>query len=87
MSNKKGRLSTDAINDIISKYKQSAGIDKHLTAHALRKSAATELIKKGVDITTVSKILGHSSISTTQKYIAELSEEKERATNMLDNFI
>lgn len=87
ISNKKNRISTKAINAIITKYNEASGINKHLTAHCLRKSAATAMIKSGIELTTVSRILGHSSPSVTMRYVAEISEEKDKAVNCLDNFI
>ena len=42
---------------------------RQLSPHAIRHTFATELAKSGANVTTIAKILGHSSISTTQKYI------------------
>lgn len=42
---------------------------KQLSPHAIRHTYATELAKRGENVTTISKILGHTSIKTTQKYI------------------
>jgi site-specific recombinase XerD len=42
--------------------------DKELVAHAMRHTCASRLIEKGVDLYTVSKVLGHSNIAVTERY-------------------
>lgn len=49
--------------------------DKEITPHSLRRSYATNLLRGGVDIKTVSKMLGHTNINTTSRYIHFSSEE------------
>lgn len=62
------RLSTQGIANIISQFRQEAGIDRHITPHMLRHTVATLLLKNGVDIRVVQEFLGHASIATTQRY-------------------
>ena len=54
---------------MLKKYAKAAGIERNITPHMFRHSFATYLIEEGVDVSCVQKILGHSSIRTTQIYI------------------
>ena len=85
ISQKNGRLSPDAANDALKKYCIEAGIQKKITLHKLRSSAATNLAASKVDIQTIGNILGHRSTSTTLKYVAVLDENKKNAVGILDN--
>jgi site-specific recombinase XerD len=63
-----------------------AGISKKVTFHTARHTNATLLLSKGVPIETIRKILGHSSISITAAFYAEvLDSSKRAAVNTLDN--
>ena len=84
ISQHRQRITTVGVNKILDKYAQ--GINgKHITAHTMRKSAATNMVKAGVDIQTIADILGHNSVTTTQKYAAVLEQNKQQATDALDN--
>jgi len=50
-----------------------AGIDKRVHAHGLRHTHAAQLRAEGIDIGIISKQLGHSSISTTARYLDHLA--------------
>ena len=78
------RLTVEGVRKFMKKY--ADGINgKHITPHKMRSSAATNMVKSGVDIQTVANILGHQSVTTTQRYAAVLEENKQKATNALDN--
>jgi site-specific recombinase XerD len=79
------RMCTDAVRDLIAKY--TADLNKHITPHKLRSSAAMNLYSSGVGILSIASILGHENITTTQRYTSAYDEEKENATNILDNLI
>ena len=78
------RLSVEGVRKFMKKY--ADGINgKHITPHKMRSSAATNMVKSGVDIQTIANILGHQSVTTTQRYAAVLEENKQKATDALDN--
>jgi len=67
--NKKGKpISIPGVRWIISRYSQHSGLGKNVHPHALRHSFATHLVNSGCDVRIVQEMLGHSSISTTQRY-------------------
>ncbi|MCM1142608.1 MAG: site-specific integrase [Muribaculum sp.] len=64
------------------RYMKRIGIDKILKFHAIRHTFATTLIESGVDVKSVSSIMGHADISTTLSLYVHPSEEtKQRAVN------
>ena len=70
-------------NSIIAQWTQKAGIMKYITFHCFRHSFAMMLLKSGVGIYEVSKMLGHTSLSMTQVYLRMLDEDKRKAINMI----
>ena len=69
VNNRGRRYSEQSIRLMIKKYTKLAGIERNITPHMFRHSFATYLIEEEVDISYVQKLLGHSSIKTTQIYI------------------
>ena len=86
ISQKKERMSTDAVRRMVEKY-TSGVVEKHITPHKLRASAATNLAASGTSIQAIAKILGHENIQTTRRYVEVLDQEAEDAVNVLDNLI
>lgn len=63
-----------------------AGISKHITFHCGRHTFATLQLTLGTDLYTVSKLLGHSNISTTQIYAKVIDQKKIDAAKVIPNF-
>lgn len=73
-------LSTRAISRIVKELAMSAGIvTKKVSPHALRHSYATRSLKAGANVVAVGKLLGHSNIATTQRYVDHLASTELRS--------
>lgn len=69
LSQKKNRISVDAVQAIVKKYTMLAGLDaSEYSPHKLRHTAATLMLRNGVDVRTLQEVLGHENLSTTQIY-------------------
>ncbi len=67
--NKLGRRMTEqSVRNMINSYCQLCGVEMHITPHMFRHSFATLLLEEDVDIRYIQRMLGHSSITTTQIY-------------------
>jgi integrase/recombinase XerD len=72
-------LKPQSIRSELRRYSARAGTARRITPHMLRHTAATLLIERGVDIRFVQRLLGHSSIATTEIY-THVSDEALRMT-------
>lgn len=74
-------------NYIIQAWVTKAGIDKRITFHCGRHTFAIMMLDIGTDIYTVSKLLGHRELSTTQIYAKVLDKNKQKAVASIPNVL
>ena len=68
LNHRGGRLQTRAVHTMVAKYGRLANIDWNLHPHSLRHAFATHMLADGADLRAIQELLGHVSLSTTQRY-------------------
>lgn len=82
VSQRSEKMHRDAVRNWLAKISRDIGIKLH--PHLFRHTFCTRLIRKGVELTTVSKLAGHSTVNMTAKfYIQTTREEKQEAVDRL----
>lgn len=79
------RITSTTVEVVLGEWMQDAGIQKHITYHCSRHTAATTLLTLGADLYTVSKILGHRSIKMTEVYAKIVDKKKVETMNLVNN--
>jgi len=63
-----GRLTSRSVGRLVKKYTRHSGVFRKISPHSLRHTFATHLLDAGADIREIQEMLGHASLSTTQRY-------------------
>jgi site-specific recombinase XerD len=69
LSSRRGRISRSTVHSLVKKHLLEAGLDRSkYSSHKLRHTAATLMLRNGVDVRTLQELLGHEHLNTTQIY-------------------
>jgi len=77
-------ISPASINKVIKKSAKLAGVDKNICFHTSRHTFAVNLLAGGMDIYSVSRLLGHTDIKTTQIYLEMMPKKQIEAADLID---
>ena len=76
LTNRSAKMDRDAVNKLLERMESKLGIRMH--PHKYRHTFCTTLLKRGVELTTVAKLAGHSSIQTTASFYINTSQKDKR---------
>ncbi|MCF0220537.1 MAG: site-specific integrase [Muribaculaceae bacterium] len=78
-------ITSTTVEVVLGEWMAAAGIDKHITYHCSRHTAATTLLTLGANLYVVSKLLGHQSIRMTEVYAKIVDQKKIETMNLVNN--
>lgn len=78
-----GKVSASYVNRIISEAAEKLGFEKKVSSHVLRHSFASNLARRGVSLVSIQKLLGHSDLRTTSRYLHENLDQLSQDVNVL----
>ncbi len=77
------RLTTRSVGRLVEKHVRSSGLGQRISPHCIRHSFATHMLNSGADLRSIQELLGHKSLSATQRYthitIGHLMEQYDKA--------
>jgi site-specific recombinase XerD len=79
LSRRGKRLSTRAVDFIVRRIGEEAALEEPLSAHALRHTCMTNLVRAGYDLVLVAEIAGHKRLETTRRYSLPSAADREAA--------
>ncbi len=78
-----GRLGARGAHEVITGIARRAALDDRVTAHVLRHSFATTLVRGGTDLVIAAELLGHARLETTRVYTRPSAEDRRKAVELL----
>ena len=78
-----GKVSSSYINYCIHDAVEKLGWEKDISAHVLRHSFGSNLLEKGASVVSIQKLLGHSSLRVTSRYLHQDTDKLTEAVNLL----
>ena len=79
------KVSTSTVEAVLKEWMKDCKIDKHITYHCSRHTAATTLLTLGANLYVVSKLMGHSSIQMTEVYTKIVDQKKVETVNLVNS--
>ena len=86
VSKENKRMHGNSIVKLVDKYSREA-LGYHISPHKLRSGFASILYEEKHDLEYVRRVIGHSNITTTQRYVVTNNNEREEAANLISNIL